>query len=124
MTDFETFWATYPRKVAKAEARRAWQQTMAIRPETAELLEIIDANKRGNPTWIKARETGDPTYIPHPASWLRGERWADELKVDLKPRPRAMPAPVAPVAEPELIDRGRAKEALAGLQSLLKRVPA
>jgi hypothetical protein len=42
MTDFDIFWATYPRRVAKGDARKAWSQTERIRPALPELLEAID----------------------------------------------------------------------------------
>ena len=32
MTEFDTFWKTYPKRVAKGDARKAWMQTENIRP--------------------------------------------------------------------------------------------
>ena len=36
--EFEAFWAKYPRKVARGDAWRAWQQTRDLRPTLAEIL--------------------------------------------------------------------------------------
>lgn len=76
--EFEAFWKVYPRRVAKGEARKAWRQTEKIRPPLKELLKAVFA-ARASKGWLK----DDGEFIPHPSSWLRGERWEDELEVDL-----------------------------------------
>ena len=75
---FEEFWKVYPRKVAKAEARKAWAQTEKIRPSTDALIEAIRAQSQTE-QWMR----GNGQFIPHPATWLRGERWDDEIEVKL-----------------------------------------
>jgi hypothetical protein len=76
--DFEEFWQRYPRKVSKGHARRAFEA--AVKRVAAEV--IIAALDRAvfNP---------DPRYIPHPATWLNGERWRDEVD-DFDPVLRAV----------------------------------
>ena len=78
MDDFDKFWAAYPKKVAKADARKAWAQTKDIRPELTNLLIAIIANCKTE-SWMKS----GGAFIPYPATWLRGERWEDELEVSL-----------------------------------------
>jgi hypothetical protein len=78
MDDFDKFWAAYPKKVAKADARKAWAQTKDIRPELTNLLTAINANCKTE-SWMKS----GGAFIPYPATWLRGERWEDELEVSL-----------------------------------------
>ncbi len=78
MDDFDKFWAAYPKKVAKADARKAWAQTKDIRPELSNLLTAIPANCKTE-SWMKS----GGAFIPYPATWLRGERWEDELEVSL-----------------------------------------
>jgi hypothetical protein len=78
LDDFDTFWAAYPKKVAKADARKAWAQTKDIRPELTNLLTAINANCKTE-SWMKS----GGAFIPYPATWLRGERWEDELEVSL-----------------------------------------
>jgi ribosomal protein L37AE/L43A len=75
---FNKFWAAYPRKVGKGDARRAWSQTLKIRPPIDKVLRAVYA-ARASKQWQK--DLGD--FIPHPATWLRGERWDDEMEVDL-----------------------------------------
>lgn len=75
---FDEFWAAWPKKVAKAEARKAWMQTANRRPDMQTLLNAIKAAS-GTEQWMRS----NGQYIPHAASWLRGERWEDEFEVKL-----------------------------------------
>ena len=78
MDDFDTFWALYPKKVAKADARKAWAQTKDIRPELTNLLTAITSACKTE-SWMKS----GGAFIPYPATWLRGERWDDIHEVTL-----------------------------------------
>lgn len=68
--DFDDFWTRYPRKVAKGAARKAWKS--ALKKTDAQTIingaRCFDLRVHGS----------DPKFIPHPASWLHGERWTDE----------------------------------------------
>lgn len=70
---FATFWQAYPRKTAKAQAAKAWRATDRHRPSMNELLAALERHKG-------SRQWADAQYIPHPATWLNGHRWGDELK--------------------------------------------
>lgn len=90
--EFDVFWLSYPRKVGKEAARKAWKATARKRPDFDSVLEALEQAKG---VWAK----GDPRFIPHPATWLNQGRWADE-------------ATVAPVlGEDEAEARRRATEA-------------
>ena len=78
MTEFDTFWRAYPKRVAKGDAKKAWSQTQNIRPALPYLLAAIESQMRSD-QWRK----NDGQFIPYPATWLRQERWDDELKVSL-----------------------------------------
>jgi hypothetical protein len=74
---FQEFYRAYPRKTARADAMKAWVQTKTARPP---LLDIIAAIERMM-QWraeLAARRDFVPA-VPYPATWLRGERWADEF---------------------------------------------
>jgi len=73
---FDAFWATYPKKKGKADAVKAWTQTIESRPPIGQVIAAIVA-QAGSNGWV--RENG--RYIPYPATWLRGERWADEVDI-------------------------------------------
>jgi hypothetical protein len=68
LEEFLTFWQAYPRKVSKHNARRAWEKH---RPNLDEVLPALERAKQ---------EWNDPKYIPHPATWINGRRWEDEVK--------------------------------------------
>lgn len=68
--EFEAFWDLVPRKAGKGSARTAYAQ--ARRKASAE--EIAAGMSR------HAREVAgkEVRFIPHPSTWLNGERWADQ----------------------------------------------
>ena len=71
---FDEFWKLYPRKESKRQAKKAW---LKLNP-TQELFDLI-ANaleyRKRTKEWLA--EGG--RYIPHPATWLNGRRWEDEV---------------------------------------------
>ena len=75
MTEFETFWQVYPKKVGKLAAQQAYKK--ARRLATAEMLlagvERYTRNKAEYADWC------------HPTTWLNQGRWMDE---DTAPTPR------------------------------------
>lgn len=77
-TGFEQFWKLYPKKCAKGDARKAWQQTAKLRPPLTQLLKAVVV-ARACEQW--RRDGG--AFIPYPATWLRAERWEDVHEVDL-----------------------------------------
>jgi hypothetical protein len=75
---FEEFWTAYPRKTAKADARKAWDKR---RPDEALLTVMLAALaiQRQSEAWQKDRGR----YIPYPATWIGGARWTDVLEPEL-----------------------------------------
>lgn len=67
---FEIFWRSFPRRVAKANARKAFAK--AIKLTTLEIM--LDA--------ITKYVAHKPSYADycHPASWLNGGRYEDEYE--------------------------------------------
>jgi hypothetical protein len=61
LDSFDTFWNLYPKKVAKADALKAWKQV--LKKKTAD--EMIGFTKAYSESKLP-----DMTYIPYPASWL------------------------------------------------------
>lgn len=65
---FESFWKSYPRRVAKGAARKAWDK--AIKKTSLEnMLKAITEYVAKKPEKIDFK---------HPATWLNGECWDDE----------------------------------------------
>lgn len=68
--DFEVFWKAYPRKDAKKDARKAWEQIAHLLSDMDIVLEAI--------AWQLQRGClRKPGFEPYAASWLRGLRWQD-----------------------------------------------
>ena len=78
---FDTFWNLYPKKVAKADALKAWKQ--ATKKKTAdELIELVKVYSES--------KLPDQQYIPYPASWLNKELY-DTVQVE---QPKTFPTPI------------------------------
>lgn len=77
--DFETFWSLYPRHVKKKYARECFNRIRWTPELWTEVITALEQHKRSN-EWTK--DNGE--FVPHPSSWLNGERWTDELEVTVK----------------------------------------
>ncbi len=71
---FEAFWNAYPLRHAKKDARKAWAQ---LNPSPALVQTILEHLALR----VKTRQWREG-YIPYAATFIRGERWEDELTVD------------------------------------------
>ena len=72
--EFDLFWSAYPKKVAKQDAIKAWNK---LNHDDELDKKIMDGLRR----WCFSDEWSrdDGRYIPHPATWLNGRRWEDEV---------------------------------------------
>lgn len=68
---FDEFWSAYPRKESKGHARKAWASAL----KKADAKTIIEAAGH----FANRVKGSDKKFIAHPATWLNGERWADEV---------------------------------------------
>lgn len=68
---FEEFWSSYPRKVSKPDALRAWKN---LKPD-------LDAVLLGLKRWKACEQwTKDGgKFIPYPATWLNRQGWNDAI---------------------------------------------
>jgi|LakMenE18May11ns_1017448.scaffolds.fasta_scaffold9959000_27 hypothetical protein len=81
--EFDSFYSSYPKKVAKPNARKAWDKNKC------NLEQVLPALEKHKKTW------SDPQFIPHPATWLNQRRWEDETIVKQEssaPKGRMTPA--------------------------------
>lgn len=77
MSDFYDWYAQYPRKVARQDAQKAYEQQRKM-GYTAEIM-LAGAKMYAA---LVAQKNIETKFIPFPASWLRAGRWLDD---DLKP---------------------------------------
>jgi len=76
--DFESFWQSYPRRIGKGAARTAFTRAIKLAPVD----EIIAAAKEYT---AHCDTTGvEKQFIPHASTWLNGERWDDDLELEVK----------------------------------------
>jgi len=71
---FDDFWKEYPRKIAKHNALKAW---FKLKPDETLRGVILKAVARQSASDSWRAENGK--YIPHPATWLNGHRWEDQV---------------------------------------------
>jgi hypothetical protein len=79
LESFDTFWLLYPKKVAKADAVKAWKQV--LKKKTAD--EMIALTKAYSESKLP-----DMTYIPYPASWLNKGLYETVEADENKPLPK------------------------------------
>ncbi len=77
---FDQFWKVCLRKVGKKKAQQKWKTLQCNKIAG----DIIAAMKDQNTYMFQFREI---TKVPHPATWLHGECWNDQV-VSEKPKPR------------------------------------
>jgi len=68
---FDQLWEMYPRKVGKGQARKAYVAA-SKKIDFFDLLPKLEA-------YVATLDGKDKQYMPHLATWLNGERWADEV---------------------------------------------
>lgn len=72
---FPKFWKLYPNKKGKAAAEKAWKK-LKVTDDLFALIAQGLAKQCVSPGWTK--DNGQ--FIPHPATWLNGKRWDDEVQ--------------------------------------------
>lgn len=77
MSDFERFWTVYPRHEKRKDAERAFAKALSTHNGLTidTLINAVEAQKKSR-QWL---EDGG-RYIPHPATWLNGEQWENEVQ--------------------------------------------
>jgi len=71
---FDLFWRTYPKKVQKQAAIRAWKKLGPNDLLQGMIFRDVQ-DKAQSDQWLKE----DRQFCPHPASYLNGRRWEDEV---------------------------------------------
>jgi len=89
LENFNEFWSAYPKKVGKKDAVKAWRK---LKPDETLTKTILDGVQKWQASKQWAEDGG--RFIPHPATFLNGERWNDECE------------PAKPVYTPKNYDTG------------------
>ena len=78
---FNTFWSSYPRKVGKLDALKAWSKIDGAGGLLPKMLTTLETQKKSH-DWTK----DDGQFVPYPATWLNRGRWMDEATSITPPR--------------------------------------
>lgn len=78
-TSFDVFWSSYPKKVAKQDALKAFLKLKLQNGDFDKALSSLEAAKKSD-QW--RRDGGK--FIPHAATWLNGRRFEDEVTQPVK----------------------------------------
>jgi len=87
-SDFNEFWSHVPRKVGKGGAETAYAKARKLTDR-----ETLLAGVMRHAAEVSNK---DPTFIPHPTTWLNQKRWLDEPEVNNDNRNRNQQTPAAP----------------------------
>lgn len=71
---FAVFYSEYPRHLAKKDAQKAFGKLDLTEEGFGRMMAALRLQKR---TIWRGK---DAVYIPYPATWIRGERWEDEIE--------------------------------------------
>lgn len=69
---FKVFWNTYPKHIKIKETKEYWNKLPVD-------IDLYDKIIKSVTDYKKTEQWLDPTYIPNPLTYLRDERWRDEI---------------------------------------------
>jgi len=70
---FNDFWLAYPKKIAKANAEKAFKKAN-VNGDFNKVMDALEKQKHSD-QW----KTENGKFIPHPATWINQRRWEDEI---------------------------------------------
>jgi len=83
-SNFLKFWTTYPKKVGKGAAFKAYQKIKQPRPSLSTIIQSVESHQKTD-QWKNAQ------FIPNPATWINERRWEDELSTPINGTSRKTP---------------------------------
>lgn len=85
-TRFDEFWSVYPRKKDKKRAKTLWVKE-SLDNKSEQIINDVKERLRNDAGWKEEK------YIPHPSTYLKFERWTDEVTlVSVKKNEKFNPA--------------------------------
>lgn len=106
--EFGDFWALYCKRVAKADARKAWSKLKPAQ-QLAALVACV--------AWARVWANTDYQFLPYPATWLRAERWEDELPPEYRQTHASHVPAIVPAQEARTVMPEHVRAALARLRA-------
>lgn len=84
LTEFESIWSLYPRKVNRQQAYKAYEKARKSGVEFVTIFEGVQRYK----SYVDS-ECTEEKYIKHGATWINQECWNDEYKVKQKDKKKS-----------------------------------
>lgn len=72
-SSFDEWWPLYPRKIAKADALKAF-----VRLDAGERLTLLE----GTPMWAAYFAMREARFVPYPATFIRSGSWLEPPPMD------------------------------------------
>jgi len=89
-SEFESFYAAYPRRVNKSKSKIAFAKAFSLLRKTMDADQVISVIMAGVAVYAKH---ANPEALCHPTTWLNGCRWQDEAgsigSGEINPRKRS-----------------------------------
>jgi hypothetical protein len=73
-TEFEKFWNSYPRHINRKSALKVFLRISPSAELFSKMMASLEVQKKSK-QWLE----NDGRFIPHPGTWLNGERWEDDV---------------------------------------------
>jgi len=78
LSDAESIYSLYPRKVDKKNALDAIQKIIGSPPRGMNTTDWIQSLRAATSAYAKSREKEDPAFTPYPATWFNARRFEDD----------------------------------------------
>ncbi|WP_196602103.1 replication initiator protein A [Pectinatus frisingensis] len=98
---FNQFWQSYPKKIGKGAAEKAWNK---IKPDKDLFEKMLFAIYQAKHSRQWQKDNGQ--YIPNPSTWLNQKRWEDELQENTTGQLNSPQADMAQRAIEEIMRHG------------------
>lgn len=87
---FDEFWDCYPKKVEKKKAKQLWKSRKLDDLADYIIPDVVNRTKNDG-KWLDG-------YVPNPTTYIRGDRWEDEITP-----PKASASRVPPESDPDAL---------------------
>ena len=95
MQAFQQWWEVWPKRVGKGHAEKAYMKAHKL----AGAADLLAGAARIAKAW-GSMDDEQRQYVPHPSTWLNGQRWLDEVEEPTQP-PKVTYDPDCPVCHGE-----------------------
>lgn len=111
---FDLFWDSYPRKVGKVDAKKAWSRIPGVERHAMEIISAVEKYK-------KTTRWSDWEFVPNPATFLNQRRWEDEIRPGAFVNKRELAQRAAIETARRVVEAGRSGDDFGMFRALLSK---